>query len=306
MEKRFDEESYKKHSESFKEYACGGEKELIAKSWFRTDTVGYLSIERRNKIIDKLLVAYPSSKWLTVGDGRYGSDANYLETKGFDVLATDISDYLLKEGKEMGYISKFKVENAEKLSFADLSFDFVLCKESFHHFPQPMKALYEMLRVCRHGVVLLEPPDQYIYTNCFQLIFRQLLHFVNWLGLIKLFIGKKLSKHTYESVGNYVYKISLREIEKVALGLNYKCVAYRSLNFFYVKGTETELLAKRSKLFYKVKIVTAFLDFLTKIKLIQPALMAFIIFKDTPNINSIKLLKDDGYTLKFLPDNPYL
>ena len=38
------------------------------------------------------------ASWLTVGDGRYGTDAHYIFSKGVrNVLATDISDYLLRE-----------------------------------------------------------------------------------------------------------------------------------------------------------------------------------------------------------------
>ena len=53
-------------------------------------------------------------------------------------LVTDISSNLLKEAKDIGYISKYKQENAESLSFQDDEFDYVFCKESYHHFPRPM------------------------------------------------------------------------------------------------------------------------------------------------------------------------
>lgn len=40
----------------------------------------------------------------------------------------------------------------------DDAFDYVLCKDSYHHMPRPMIALYQMLRVARRAVVLIEPP----------------------------------------------------------------------------------------------------------------------------------------------------
>ncbi|WP_158308790.1 methyltransferase domain-containing protein [Desulfocurvibacter africanus] len=61
--------------------------------------------------------------------------------------------------KPSDFIPEYSVENAEKLSFANGSYDYLLCKEAFHHFPRPMIALYEMLRVARKGIVLIEPND---------------------------------------------------------------------------------------------------------------------------------------------------
>lgn len=52
-----------------------------------------------------------------------------------------------------------RVENAEKLSSPNETLDFVLCKESYHHFTRPMLALYEMLRVATKAVVLIEPNE---------------------------------------------------------------------------------------------------------------------------------------------------
>jgi len=33
------------------------------------------------QVIDPILAANPTAKWLTVGDGRYGNDANYILEK---------------------------------------------------------------------------------------------------------------------------------------------------------------------------------------------------------------------------------
>ena len=99
-------------------------------------------------------------KWLTLGDGRYGTEANYLISKGIDAMANDYSDKLLKIGKEIGFIEKYQKENAESLTFNDNEFDYVLIKEAFHHFPRPWIVLYEAFRVCKKGVILIEPNDQ--------------------------------------------------------------------------------------------------------------------------------------------------
>src|SRR5690606_10129572 len=117
------------------------------------------------------------------------------------------------------------------------------------------------------------PPDQYIYANVFQLLFRKFLLFLNDLGVFKRLIGKEVKKHTYEDVGNYVYKVSEREIEKVALGLNYPFVAFKKINQFYTDGIDAEVANDTSKLFRKVKAYTSILNVLTKLRLIEPSLL---------------------------------
>lgn len=99
-----------------------------------------------------------NGKWLTVGD-PYGFDANYLISKNQNVIASDIAGTFFPIVKEQGIIKEYAVENAEHLSFEDNSFDYILCKETFHHFPRPYLAVYEMLRVAKEAVILIEPQD---------------------------------------------------------------------------------------------------------------------------------------------------
>src|SRR5690606_19793880 len=123
-------------------------------------------------------LAYPlcedkTKTWLTVGDG-YGFDANHLRLKGLDVTASDISPTFLETALERDLVEKFAIENVEKLSFQDNSFDYVFCKESYHHFPRPYQAVYEMLRVARLGVILIEPQDP-ISRNALLVALREVL-----------------------------------------------------------------------------------------------------------------------------------
>ncbi len=304
MDNQF-EKSYALHEQHFYKYSKGGDRERIAQSWFQEGTIGFQQARQRNGISDPLLAAWPGAAWLTVGDGRYGSDAHYLASKGADATATDISDALLREGAEMGFIAKFSKENAEALSFGDNTYDFVLCKESYHHFPRPMKALYEMLRVARKGVVLLEPVDHYVFTNFFAAFFRGILQAINALGVFKLLFGKEIKRHTYEEVGNYVYKISEREMEKVALGLNYPCVAFKGLNIYHQNGADEVSATRFSTTKLKVSVMTGLLDLLTFLRIISPQLLAVIIFKEEPNAVALAELKNAGYRVVKLPRNPY-
>ena len=154
--------------------------------------------------------------WLTVGDGC-GHDSWILLNEGFrDVLSTDIGAGTLERSFAEGHIQKYAQANAERLPFADAQFDGILCKEAFHHMRRPYLGVYEMLRVARRAVVLIEPQDQ-------------------WADFPTR-TGQALP--TYERVGNYVYSMSRREVQKLALGLNLPGFACKNMQDVYIPGCE--------------------------------------------------------------------
>lgn len=290
---------YESSGKNYHDHGCGGPKEKIAKTWLGEDTVDAWRHERMYHLINPLLEAYPQASWLTCGDGRYGKDAHYIEKNGISVLATDISDTLLIEGKNSGYIRNYQKENAEALSFGGENFDFVFCKESYHHFSRPMIALYEMLRVSSKGVVLIEPLDQYIDSHVTEIWFR---HFKN---LIKFLLGKKIERHNFEESGNYIYRISKREIEKLSIAMNCRAVVFKGINDCYIKEVEFEKASPKSKLFRKIKRRIAFSNLLSRLRLNPYRLMCAIIFKIEPDVILKNKLREKGYRVIDLPKNPY-
>jgi len=255
------------------------------------NTINRWRCERLYKCIDPLLKIYPKSEWLTVGDFYYGSDAQYIQSKGHKAVATDIDDYFLKKGKEIGYIENYSRENAESLSFDDESFDFVLCKETFHHLPRPYIGLYEMLRVSKVGIILIEPYDRFINATL-----------VEKIGIWILKKIKGIMHDLYEPSGNYKYSISKREIEKIALGLNLPHIAIKYLNDYYRDGLGIEFKEKDDKVLNKIKTQVLLRDFLWKFRLFPPTFLVSIIFKI--DINP-KFLEDEGYEIIRLTTNPY-
>ena len=185
-------------------------------SWWTSGTVNYWRHTRLLAPVLEVLPELMNHSWLTVGDGA-GLDAWRLLQAGFkDVLATDLDDTVLKKTKQSGLITQFSVENAEELSFHNNSFDFILCKEALHHMSRPYAAIYEFFRVARYGIVIIEPQDPWI----------------DWPHRTD-----PTSPH-YESVGNYVYQYSRRELEKIAYGLNIRGIATQSLVDVYINGCE--------------------------------------------------------------------
>ena len=149
---------YDKQELEWSECITDKNKKKYSQNWLRKDSLDYWRHQRMLKPIKAFIQRGDS--WLTIGDGRYGTEANFLLSYGVNALATDLSDTLLKVGNKIGFIKDFKKENAESLSFKDNEFDYVLIKEAFHHFPRPWIALYESFRVAKKGVILIEPNDQ--------------------------------------------------------------------------------------------------------------------------------------------------
>jgi ubiquinone/menaquinone biosynthesis C-methylase UbiE len=296
----FQELSYNKHIEHAEQFKVGSTNEVLAKTWFKTDTVDAWRHRRLLEAVDPILESDPNSKWLTVGDGRYGTDSKYLLDKGCDALASDISDVLLKEAMQLGYITQYSKENAESLSFADNQFDYVLCKESYHHFPRPMLALYEMLRVSRKAILLIEPNDLYI-TNKFLAILSRSIN-----GLAKSILGKDNHKHRFEESGNYLYSLSRREVEKLALGLCYCTVAFKGINNIYFEGVEYEDIVAHGPLQRKIRSIIGIGDFICRLGLLDYNILSAIIFKEGPSAETLKCLSKDGYEVVNLPRNPFI
>lgn len=267
-------------------------KQKIRNDWMKHDNVDYWRHLRMYEFLNPLLLSYPKNHWLTIGDGRYGHEANYIESIGGVCLATDLSTSRLKIAKNAQYIKQYKKENAEKLSFKENSFDFVLCKESYHHLPRPILALYEMLRVAKKAVVLIEPND---------VIKRQ----INWKQLFGIEV---LSNYVnkFETSGNYVYGITRREIEKVALGLGLQEISFAGLDDIYIQGVEKEPLKPIGSLQRIIKIKLWLLSLLSKFQLRDRSLLSVIIWKTPPSASVKKHLRDQGYTTVKLPQNPYL
>jgi ubiquinone/menaquinone biosynthesis C-methylase UbiE len=290
----FHERSYKSHASGFAEDLVNPERIRIAESWFDEGTADAWRHARAYEI-GSLLGGIPDERWLTVGDGRFGLDAARLMKAGVqNVLATDLDESLLRAGKERGVISEYRVENAEKLSFQNHSFDYVFCKEALHHFPRPAIALYEMLRVARKGVILIEPNDRkHSLARGFVAAARSILG-----------KGRHMDANAYEDSGNYVYAISRREIEKTAMAINLPCVAFKPLNDAYVPGLEFEPAG--SPAYRKMLRKIGFRNLLCNAGLDEAMLLMAALFHEPPESGRISAMGQSGWRFSNLPRNPYL
>jgi SAM-dependent methyltransferase len=240
-----------------------------------------------------LVRTFPASQWLTIGDGKFGSDASFLQSYGIDVTATSISSSTLEVAFGQGHIRKYRAENAEAISLADRTVDFVLCKESYHHFPRPPVAFYEMLRIARKAVILIEPIEGVPRP----------------LAVIKSSIKRLLrdgASDQFESSGNFIYRVSTREMIKMLTALGHSCFAWKGINDFWYPPFSNASHNKLSipAIGTRVGIVTQ--NLLARTQLLHYGLAALICFKEMPDAGLKSTLKRGGFSVVELLENPYL
>jgi SAM-dependent methyltransferase len=287
---RFEKNSYQKHAIHENDMANVSNLPSILSA---PNSIDRLRHKRMfDSLVGKIARAFPHSSWLTIGDGRFGADAIHLMHYGLQAHASSLTDTSLKFSKEKGWINAYSVQNAECLSLSDNTFDFVLCKESYHHFPRPPIAFYEMLRVARIGVVLIEP-----YRARF-----------SPLGFTKT-VFKKLTGRTisneYETSGNYIYRLSLDEIYHMARALDLPAMAWAFYNDFYHPKI-FKSMERNSKELVIFKLGILVQDFLTKLKLLAPGGISCAVFKKDFEKQDKSALKSAGVRVMYLARNSYL
>jgi SAM-dependent methyltransferase len=217
----------------------------------------------------------PSSV-LTIGD-NLARDAGYIKKNlSCNVVASNITIDGLSRAKDFGYVDDVVQIDAEDISYKNNEFDVVFVKESFHHFPRPIVGLYEMLRVAKKAVIMIEPND------CVK------------EGIVTPYVKPDQYSDQYESVGNYKYQLSLREMLKIAWALRYPAVGAKGFNDPYDPQRSFSEWIKIKK----------DLDLLGEQEKRQYNLFCVCIFKTIENVN-LSLLSESDNQIYTLPHDPY-
>jgi ubiquinone/menaquinone biosynthesis C-methylase UbiE len=274
------------HEKHWSEFMADAHHKSLYESWWTSESVGFWRQTRLMAVVNELLIGFRNHAWLTIGDGA-GYDAWRLKLAGFgNVLATDLDDAVLARSKESGFIDKYQVENAERLSFPDNSFDFVLCKEALHHMSRPYAAIYEMFRVARYCVIVIEPQDPWVDFPC----------------------AVDETRPMYESVGNFVYQFSTRELEKIAYGLNIRGVASKKMMDAYIPGCETAVCVDGDPIWEQTRSKVDDLSHKLQTGATTASYIQGAFFKHTVAPELFDMLKQQNPTWRFLrtDGNPYL
>ena len=278
-------------------------------------SVGTLRIKRMYDFA--ACFANQEHSWLTIGD-HYGHDCFHLMQCGIqNVVASSLEIALLKQSKQAGIIGDYLAINAEKIALPDQSFDYVLCKEALHHMPRPMLAIYEMLRVARIGVIMIEPHDLIvdlprvrnasfwqsingnsieagdIICNTEQVSFR-----VDNVSLQIDWSERPAGDHVS---GNYVYTLSAREIQKMSYGMGLPVFGWKYFNDYYDEELckQPALPDNPAMLEFYAKVNAR--DALAKIGAVSSAYVTAIMFKRFPSLTLTNALGALDFQLKRTP-----
>lgn len=195
-----------------------------------------------------------------------GREIPTLARRGARVTATDLTVEQLRPLKDKGIIDDCSEQNAERLEYADESFDIGFVNAGLHHLLHPHAGLCELLRVSSQAVLFIESQDSILHS-----------------------VGKMMGRNAdFEPAGNYVYRWNRREIEKIALSAHAHSFAVRTdfmpilMRMRGVTGTRKRLWQMSLK---AINVVMAPLG----------NLLITIIFKRPPDEAQLYALKQCGF-----------
>lgn len=138
-----------------------------------------------------------------------------LARRGARMTGIDVSAQALARARERarryGFQADFHIADAEALPFRDGSFDIVAVHDGLHHLDDPDRAIREMGRVARHGVLILEPARA---------------------ALTRLAVRVGLAEEV-EEAGNRVGRLVARDVAASLRAAGFARVAWRRTLMYY-------------------------------------------------------------------------
>ncbi len=104
-------------------------------------------------------------------------------------------------------------QDAENLQFPDDAFDWVVVNAGLHHCGSPHKALCEMFRVCRRGILVLEARDSFLMQLAVKLKLT-VDYELEPIALSGASAATAFGGLRSTFIPNYVYRWTERELEK--------------------------------------------------------------------------------------------
>ena len=216
------------------------------------------------------LIKDKSASVLVCGGGE--RDKNTLENLKFSNVTISNLDERMEGEKYAPYAWSY--ENAEQLSFADMTFDYVIIHEAIHHSSLPHKVLSEMYRVAKIAVLAIESRDSLVMRFLERFELTQTYEHAAVYYSDCLYGGVNNTE-----IPNYIYRWTEREIEKTIMSYS----PYAKDTFIYRYGLgfpSTPQLGKTKNLI--LKISQPFFWLFTKLFPKQQNLFAFYIEKTSP------------------------
>jgi SAM-dependent methyltransferase len=165
-------------------------------------------------------------------------------------------------------------QDAQALSYEDGSFDFAFVANGLHHCSSPHRAMLEMYRVARKGIIVIESRRSL------------LMQVANRLGLspeyeVEAVVGSELEHGGVDNtaIPNYIYRWTEDELMRAIK--SYDPRGRHHVRFFYELNLPYEFADwKKSKLKLKiVKVVDPFVQILTRVFKRQCNTLAMVVLK---------------------------
>jgi SAM-dependent methyltransferase len=261
----------------------------------RPETIDAWLHERMLQLLRPIVANFRDARWLTIGDE--GADGWMLRRYGAAaVSASSISDARLRTARELGHLDGIEVRtlNAEHLDAADCSFDFILCRQAYHHFRRPPLAFYEFIRVARVGFVLMEP---------IELPFKRPLDAVRTLA--KMLLRRRRPEYDlFEPAGNYIYRVSERDIFRMLAAIQLPWFAIKTFSGFYLPSLARQRQASAAGIITSLGIAVQ--DLLSFCRLMSPAMGVVVVPTAAPAAELAESLRAAQFRIVPIPTNPYL
>jgi len=193
-------------------------------------------VDTLNKLIHQGVLARTSRVLVVCGGPR---DQQALLECGFENVVISNLDSRMT-GNEFAPFD-WSFQDAEQLEYEDDCFDFCVAHSGLHHCRSPHRALLEMYRVSRKGVIVFEPLDNAVCRLGVRLGLGQDYELAAVAGNDYAYGGLKNTP-----IPNYVYRWTEREIEK-AIQSNCPLGKHR-FRYFYrlrVPWERTQLMNSR-------------------------------------------------------------
>ena len=172
------------------------------------------------RLLDKNNINLTNKTILIASCGK-GTDIHYLEKFcNPTIYVSDIAESAVGTAIASFENIQGSVGDTERLPFNGNTFDYSFIAASLHHLPRPILGLYELLRVAKEGVIVIEPNDSILTRMATSLGFA----------------------HEIEEVGNYVFRFSKRDVIKITRSLFYNCSVARCFAIHKVAKTKLGFL----------------------------------------------------------------
>jgi hypothetical protein len=249
--------------------------------------------QRMYNLVRPIIEVGRHDRWLTIGDS--GADAAALVEAGIpakQIIASSLSTIQIEGVRAAGFLEGVEVQsiNAESIVLPDDAVDFVLGKEIYHHFPRPAIGLYEMLRVAKKAVVLIEPID---------FLGRPL---DKLRDIVKALLRRKLVQGEFEYYGNYSYRLSIRETMKIMTAMAYADM-YVLLFNEYGSNSSNQPISSRYYMGIQ-KLALGVQNLLATVRLMSWGKAVVVLAKQPISVTGS--LEEAGFQRTVLPINPYL